>query len=151
TAARPVRVSSLPDAVVKVLALTPTSRTAAQKDELARYYRSIAPELAKVREQIAGLARQQAAIRPATTLVMQELPRPRTTHVYIRGNHKNLGAKVSPGVPAKWHALSRSQPANRLGLARWLVDPNNPLVGRVTMNRIWARYFGQALWRPART
>src|SRR5262249_6244795 len=50
---------------------------------------------------------------------------------------------VTPGVPAKLHPLPDGAPANRLGLARWLVDPNNPLVGRVTMNRLWARYFGR--------
>jgi hypothetical protein len=143
TAPRPVRMSQVPDGVSKILAAAPASRTAAQKDELARYYRSIAPELAKVREQLASLARQQAAIRPATTLILQELPTPRATHIQIRGNHKNLGAKVSPAVPAKWHPLPKGEPTNRLGLARWLVDPNNPLVGRVTMNRVWARYFGR--------
>src|SRR5439155_23537996 len=77
-----------------------------------------------------------------TTLVMQELPRPRETKVMIRGNFKNLGDPVTPGVPAKLHPLPPGAPANRLGLARWLVAPDNPLIGRVTMNRLWARYFG---------
>jgi hypothetical protein len=145
TAPRPVRLGALPDQIVKLLAVAPKRRTAAQKDTLARYYRSVAPELAKVRAQVAGLRRQLAAIRPATTMVMVELPKPRPTHVHIRGNHQNKGPAVSPGVPGKLHPLRKGQVANRLGLARWLVDPDNPLVGRVIMNRLWARTFGRGI------
>jgi hypothetical protein len=97
------------------------------------------------RAQIAALRKEEAANRPVTTLVMKELPQPRPTHVMKRGNHKNLGDEVSPSVPAKLHPLPSGAPANRLGLARWLVDPDNPLTGRVTMNRIWSRYFGRGL------
>jgi hypothetical protein len=63
----------------------------------------------------------------------------------IRGNHKNPGDKVQPGTPARLHPLKPGLPANRLGLARWLVDADNPLVGRVTMNRLWGRIFGTAI------
>jgi len=96
-----------------------------------------------VSARVAALRKQDADIKPASTLVMKELAKPRPTHVLIRGNHKKLGDAVSSGVPAKWHPLPKGQPLNRLALAKWLVDPNNPLVGRVTMNRIWARYFGR--------
>jgi hypothetical protein len=71
------------------------------------------------------------------------LPKPRPTNVLIRGNHTRKGDAVVAGVPAKLHPLPPDQPANRLALAHWLVDPNNPLVGRVIMNRIWAQYFGR--------
>jgi hypothetical protein len=145
TAPRPVRLSALPDPIVKILALLGPARTLAQKSELAQFYRTIAPELAKERAQLATLRRQLAAIRPPTTMVMVELPQPRSTHIHLRGNHQNKGPKVSPGVPAKLHPLPKGQPATRLALARWLVDPNNPLVGRVTMNRMWARYFGRGI------
>jgi hypothetical protein len=76
---------------------------------------------------------------------MKELPKPRPTHILIRGSYNNKGLLVTPGVPAKLHPLATGQPLNRLALARWLVDPNNPLVGRVIMNRIWAQYFGRGL------
>ncbi len=132
-----------PAPVAPLLAVAPSARTPAQKEQLARYYRSIAPELNQTRQQVAALRKQEAALRPVTTMVLKELPAPRPTHVQIRGNHKNLGEKVSPGVPASLHPLAQGQPANRLALARWLVDPANPLVGRVTMNRIWARSFGR--------
>jgi hypothetical protein len=61
----------------------------------------------------------------------------------IRGNHKNLGDPVQPGVPSRLHALPQDAPRSRLGLAKWLVAPDNPLTARVTMNRVWARCFGR--------
>src|SRR5262249_49090860 len=112
----------------------------------SKYYRSIAPEFAKERQQLEALKKQEAAIKSFTTMVMQELSAPRQAHVLIRGNHKNPGDKVTPGVPAILPSLPESTASlNRLNLARWLIDPDNPLVGRVTMNRIWAQHFGRGL------
>jgi hypothetical protein len=98
-----------------------------------------------VQGRLAALRKEEAAIQPASTLIMRELPKPRPTHILIRGSYTNKSDVVVPGVPAKLHPLAPGQPANRLALARWLVDPNNPLVGRVIMNRIWAQYFGRGL------
>jgi hypothetical protein len=100
--------------------------------------------LKPVQDRVAALRKQEAAVPQASTLVMRELAKPRPTHVLVRGNHTKAGDPVAPGVPAKWHPL-RGQDPGRLALARWLVDPDNPLVGRVTVNRIWARYFGRGL------
>jgi mono/diheme cytochrome c family protein len=106
------------------------------------------PALVKpVADQIISLQKLAGGIKPATTLVLQELPKPRPTHVQIRGNHKNPGEAVTPGVPAKLHKLIiyGRRDENRLDFARWLVSPENPLVGRVTMNRVWARSFGKGI------
>jgi Protein of unknown function (DUF1549)/Protein of unknown function (DUF1553)/Planctomycete cytochrome C len=91
------------------------------------------------------LQHELATLKPATAMVMQELPKPRVTKLMLRGNPKNLGDEVKPAVPAALHPLPSGAPLNRLGLARWLVDPNNPLVGRVIMNRTWSRIFGRGL------
>jgi hypothetical protein len=97
-----------------------------------------------VQLRLAALQKEQAAIKAAaTTLVMQELAKPRPTRVMIRGNFKNLGDEVQPGAPAKLHPFRDDWPRNRLGLARWLVDADNPLTARVTVNRLWARAFGR--------
>jgi mono/diheme cytochrome c family protein len=96
-------------------------------------------------QRLAAPRQELAAIRPASTLVLQELPTPRTTQILLRGNHKNLGEKVMPGVPAKLNPLPPGAPLDRLTLARWLMDPANPLTSRVTMNRLWARTFGRGL------
>jgi uncharacterized protein DUF1553/uncharacterized protein DUF1549/cytochrome c len=93
----------------------------------------------------AAVKKQEEAIKPASTMVMRELPEPRKTQVMIRGNFKNLGDVVAPGVPAKLHPLPAGQAPNRLGLAKWLVDRDNPLTARVAVNRIWAHYFGRGL------
>lgn len=103
------------------------------------------PKSKMIEDKIAALKKLEAGIRPATTMVMEELQKPRTTHVLIRGSHNVKGEQVSPGVPRVLHAMSADQPPNRLGLARWLVDPRNPLVGRVTMNRLWAQMFGRGI------
>jgi hypothetical protein len=94
---------------------------------------------------IAELSQQEQAIHPVTTMVMEELSKPRETHVLIRGSHNVKGAKVTAGVPGSLHPLPADQPVNRLGLARWLVDSRNPLMGRVIMNRMWAQIFGRGI------
>lgn len=99
--------------------------------------------LNKIQRDLVGIA---TTLKPATTLVMQELPRPRTTRILLRGNHKTPGDEVKPSVPEIFPPpATGAGPPNRLLFARWLVSPENPLVGRVLMNRIWARYFGRGL------
>ncbi|MEX0679181.1 MAG: DUF1549 and DUF1553 domain-containing protein [Pirellulales bacterium] len=78
-----------------------------------------------------------------TTLTMRA--EPRETHLFVRGNHEQPGEVVAPGVPAFLHPLPHADQPTRLDLARWLVAPENPLVARVTVNRIWQRYFGSGL------
>jgi mono/diheme cytochrome c family protein len=87
--------------------------------------------------------------RPAVPQVpvMAELPpdKRRQTHLMIKGNHLNPGDKVEPGLPAAFHALPNDAPVNRLGVARWLFSPDNPLTARVAVNRYWAALFGTGL------
>ena len=80
-----------------------------------------------------------------TALVMQELPEPRKTFVLMRGDYTSPGAEVTAATPAVLPALAADAPKNRLGLARWLVAPENPLAARVTVNRFWQSFFGTGL------
>jgi hypothetical protein len=80
-----------------------------------------------------------------STLVMEEMPRPRETHVLIRGDYLSPGERVTAGVPASLPALPKGAPANRLGLARWLTDPGHPLTARVAVNRAWQTFFGAGI------
>jgi hypothetical protein len=81
-----------------------------------------------------------------TVMVMEEMPVPRETHVLLRGAYNAPGEKVEPGVPdnllGAWPA---GAPKNRLGLARWLTAPDQPLTARVAVNRLWQQIFGQGL------
>ena len=120
-----------------------TAKLQAQLDEATK---ANDPNRSKpLEEKIAELKKQEEAIQPSTTMVMEELQKPRETHVLIRGSHNVKGALVTAGVPRSLHPLPPDQPANRLGLARWLVDSRNPLMGRVIMNRIWAQSFGRGI------
>jgi hypothetical protein len=80
-------------------------------------------------------------------MVMQERETARDTFVLKRGAYNAPGEKVNPGVPAVLPPLPKGLGNNRLGLARWLVDPSNPLTARVTVNRFWQMFFGVGLVR----
>ncbi len=97
-----------------------------------------------------GLKRPQAG-SPSTVMVMHELPQPRETFILLRGQY-NMPEKsqpLHPGVPAALGFASTAdddpRSGNRLDLARWLVDRENPLTARVAVNRIWQQLFGVGL------
>ncbi len=83
-------------------------------------------------------------VGPITSLIMRELPQDqqRATHILERGSFLNLGEKVAIAVPEAFHAFPQGAAPNRLGLAKWLTEPENPLTARVTVNRFWAQMFG---------
>jgi mono/diheme cytochrome c family protein len=122
-------------------------RTEKERAALAKHYRSIAPSLKPARDRLAALKKSLDGLDIASTLVMRERPsfeRP-STHLRVRGAYLNKGDKIYADVPAFLHPLPASQMPNRLGLAHWLVDENNPLVARVTINRLWEQYFGRGI------
>jgi hypothetical protein len=84
-----------------------------------------------------------------TAMVLRERATPRATHIMLAGDFTRKGAVVTPGVPAVLPALPASAlqrgGLSRLDLARWLVRPDHPLTARVTVNRVWAQYFGVGL------
>jgi mono/diheme cytochrome c family protein len=125
------------------LAVPAEKRSEDQKLALLRALKAKDPDYTQRRDQIAEQEKQLP--RFVSTLVMQERPEPRETHIQIQGDFTRKGARVSPGVPAVLPPLSGSGKPNRLDLARWLVDPRNPLTARVTVNRIWQQYFGKGL------
>lgn len=87
-------------------------------------------------------------LRLPTTLVLRELPEMRPSFILQRGDYRSPGEAVLPATPAGLHAGPESAtaaPLTRLDLAQWLVDPANPLVARVAVNRWWAELFGQGI------
>jgi hypothetical protein len=81
------------------------------------------------------------------TPIMRELAadKRRETRMMIKGNFRTPGDPVQPAVLASFHPLPSGCRPDRLGLARWLVDRDNPLTARVLVNRVWARLFGVGL------
>jgi len=139
----------LPEELVAILKIPDDQRSRRQQRELSRFYRQIAPELADVRREIALLMQQRAKLLTAavSTPILRELPadKRRKTHILIRGNFLSKGAEVQPGVPEAFPPLPASAPANRLGMAQWLVNRDNPLSARVAVNRFWEKLFGTGL------
>ncbi len=82
-----------------------------------------------------------------TAMVLEERTEPRETFVLQRGQYDqpDKSVKLNPDVPAALPPLPADAPRNRLGLAQWLVSPQNPLTARVTVNRLWQRFFGLGL------
>jgi hypothetical protein len=102
-------------------------------------------EEADLNKQIATLEKQRNAISIPKTLVMREKSEPRVTTMFMRGDFRAVGDTVTPSTPASLHPLQNDDSPNRLSLAKWLVSPENPLVGRVVVNRIWGEVFGTGL------
>jgi len=82
-----------------------------------------------------------------TVMVMHELKKPRDTYILRRGlyNQPDKSEKLHPDTPAALGSLPEGLPRNRIGLAKWLLDPDNPLTARVTVNRFWQHFFGTGL------
>ena len=138
----------LPAAIDALLKIDPAKRTPAQTQALTAHYRQhVSPTTRKITAQIADLKKTIAMEEAATqdAMVMQEMPTPRDTHILMRGEYDKKGAKVTAGTPAVLPPLPKDAPNNRLGLAKWLVSPENPLTARVTVNRYWQLFFGMGL------
>ena len=150
----------------EITALAPEKRTELQtlflracfldSDDAPEFVKEAYAELEKARQ-----ARRDFEATIPTTMVMQEMPEPRKSHVLYRGQYDLPKEEVTPNVPDSLPAMkqassasaassSKATPrANRLDLARWLVDPANPLTARVAVNRFWQLYFGTGLVKTA--
>ena len=119
-------------------------RTEDDLKQLNAHYRTIAKELAPQRTQLAKMEKQIGSMKPVTVPIMQDLPadQERESFVQIRGNYKSTGEQVKRDTPAVFHPRRQDLPNDRLALAEWLIDPNNPLTARVTVNRLWEQIFG---------
>ncbi len=126
-------------------ALMAKKRSATQAKRLADYYESHHPRLKELDKLLAELKKELDTIRPNSTLVMNEMTNGRETRVMLRGDYLNTGERVTTGTPGVLHAFDDRLPANRLGLAKWLVAPENPLMSRVVVNRWWAAFMGQGI------
>jgi hypothetical protein len=143
--------SAVPVDIVTVLSKPENDRSEDEKRKLTAFHQSSHPERKTLTERIVSLTKQIEDTDKLmfTALVMEELPQPRETSILIRGVYSARGEVVTAATPACLPVMSADVPRNRLGLARWLVDPANPLTARVTVNRLWQSIFGVGLVRTS--
>ena len=106
---------------------------------------ALAKEDAKRKPLEASLAKLKKE-RPgaATTLVMAKRAKPRMTRRFVQGDFTRPAEEMQPGTPAVLHGLAKTD-EGRLDFARWVADRGNPLLARVTVNRIWQHFFGRGI------
>jgi len=139
----PARQPVLPSEIAKLL--RKPKPTANETKKLLTHYLMGDDQVKDLEKAVADAKKKVDAIKPPTTLVMVEMDKPRETRVMSRGNYLDPKQKVAPGTPDALHPWKKEWPANRLGFAQWLVDPANPLVARVTVNRWWGQFFGSGI------
>jgi len=147
---------SLPADVAVAVKADPAQRTPEQTQAIRDYFlenvhsgsRIIFDPLHTQSETLAKQIQDLDKTMPST-MVAQELPKPRDAFFLNRGEYDKKGDKVERDVPAVFPPLPEGAPRNRLGLAQWLVDPSHPLTARVTVNRYWQQYFGVGLVKTA--
>ena len=136
------------DALSYDMATSPAMRKEAQNDRLHRaWLEANNAQFAKVardeRDAYSAILKLEAAV--PDTMVMRELPKKRRTFLLSRGAYDQPRDEVQPDVPDFLFPFPASAPPNRLGLAQWLTDPQNPLTARVVVNRFWQSIFGMGI------
>ena len=143
----PAPLEGLPAEVTAAISVAKGARTDAQRKTIADYYRTIDAELIKLAKGVADHQAKTPSL-PADVKAQSvaKTDKPRATNVLLRGDF------LSPGDPVQPQTLSilppiqpRAEVPDRLDLVRWLVDPNQPLTPRVTVNRIWQQLFGRGI------
>ena len=144
-----IAILAAPESITKIAALSPGSRTPGQAAKIRKCFlateaptaiRRLAVEIDNARAELDAMID-----RVPTTMVMQEMPAPRPTHVLIRGQYDQPGPPVGPGVPGAIAPSLQAAKADRLALAQWLINPANPMTARVAVNRDWQMLFGTGL------
>ena len=138
-----IAVLATPQKLSQIAAIPPAQRTPAQNDKLRLARLDTLPEW----KALGDLQEQRAHFYDSiqTVMVMQELPSPRPAFLLKRGAYDHPGDPVERGVPAVLPPLPKTDHNDRLALARWIVDPANPLTARVAVNRYWQMYFGTGI------
>ena len=96
-----------------------------------------------------GIVERQLKEKGQTSVMIMDAPGKRKTRILMRGEYNNPGKEVVAGVPGLFAQLPGDGPGNRLALAKWLVEDENPLTARVVVNRYWQMIFGTGIVRTS--
>jgi hypothetical protein len=135
---------------LELLAKPADKRSPKELDELFGWWAATLDKPTReLSAKLAGLQQEEAGIRSRGTIayVMQERKTEPTAYVLYRGEYDKRRDEVEPGTPKALPPMPRELPRNRLGFAKWLLRPEHPLTGRVTVNRFWQEVFGTGLVR----
>ncbi|MBX7211896.1 MAG: DUF1553 domain-containing protein [Verrucomicrobiaceae bacterium] len=136
-----------------ILAAASGKRTAQQQAALYNHYLNTEDaEYQKIDKVVDKLEGERDAIkaRSPITHIQEEVKGAKPmANILMRGAYDKPGEKVEAAVPAWLNAMPKDAPQNRLGLAKWVVDPANPLTARVIVNRFWQELFGQGIVKSA--
>jgi hypothetical protein len=148
--------AGLPEPIRQLVLLDRGKRNPAQAKQLLDYFLTNAwarsqPQLAALKGRLAALAqeKQQLDKQAPTCMVFKERSDIRPAYILTRGEYDRRGDQVGRDTPAFLPPLPKEAPRNRLGLARWLVSPQQPLTARVQVNRLWQQCFGTGLVKTA--
>ncbi|MCX6982697.1 MAG: DUF1553 domain-containing protein [Verrucomicrobia bacterium] len=140
--------AKVPPAIVAAINAEPAKRTPAQKADLTKFFRENTDNPLKREEAAVAAAKKSLDAVYAeieSTMVMEELPKPKEARILKRGEYDKPGDVVPRALPAVMPPLPKDAPNNRLGFAKWLVSGEHPLTARVWVNREWERFFGTGL------
>ena len=156
---QPAADKPLPEELRAILKKPEGERSEEEKKTLSAGLRKIFDEKARpgLVEKLPALAKVESLKKQLNAYKADNLPRvmvmsdaqPRETKILSRGEYLNPTEKVSFATPAFLPPLPSGAPANRLGLAQWLLGPEHPLTARVQANRIWQHFFGLGIVKTA--
>src|SRR5262249_54528229 len=128
-----------------ILAKPREKRTKQEQAQIEDLFLNSNPEIGPIRSRLQSLQAEhdQLEARAPTSMVLRELAKQRPNNILKRGDFRTPGQPGTPCSPKVMGGLI-ARP-DRLGLARWLVDPKNPLTARVEVNRLWEQCFGRGL------
>ena len=141
-----------PAAADELLASAPNLLKPEQRDLLRRHYLTdVVPAYAKTRGALREVRQQltDSMERVQEIMVMKEMDEPRQSYILDRGQYDAPSEPVETRVPDWIMPMPEGAPANRLGLAQWMFQPEHPLTARVAVNRYWQQFFGRGLVKTA--
>ncbi len=144
----PADLLRIPSSVRNIIQIAADKRTPEQREQLETAFKATHKEYVELTAKLDALKseRERFVKTIPTTLVLKERAEPRESHILLRGDFLRKGARLYGGVPDAFPPLPKEvKTPTRLDLARWLVDPGNPLTARVTINRYWQVFFGAGL------
>lgn len=136
----------VPANVLAALSVKPPDRTPDQLKTLNAFRLKSSPEAVKLEAEKSRIEKELQDLKEPSTLVMIE-DTPRMSAIFDRGEFRNPREVVSAAFPSSLTTAPTkdNQTLTRLDLARWLVEVENPLTARVTVNRWWAELFGHGI------